>query len=150
MTGPGTAARRWPLGGIRRAWYRTSWVICAVVLLGGLGLTAAAASGAVVLLAPAVVLLLVAALIGVPLFGTARTVELDADGALRLDRLRGPVRTHAARVRRVRRSAFVSGRNTPVVVETADGTATLLHSRRDVDELVEALRRHNPGVRVDV
>lgn len=147
MTG---SAGRWPLGGAWRAWYRVSWVICAVALAAGLALVMAAVVAAAGLLVPAAIVLLVGGVIGWQLLSTARVVELDTDGGLRMDRLRGPVRTHAARVRRVRRSVIVSGRRTPVVIETDDGTATLVHTRQDVEELVQSLRDHNPTLRVDL
>lgn len=134
-------ATRWPLRGFWRAWYWISWLVSAVLMVVGLGVAV------LVWWPPAVPLLLVGALVGWQVGRTARVVELDGAGALTLRRLTGAVRTDAARVHRVRSSVLVST-FTPTVVESADGWAYVIHPRRDRDDLIAALRRHNPTVEV--
>jgi hypothetical protein len=136
-------AQRWPLRGFWRAWYWISWVISAALVVVGLG------TMILVWWLPSVPLLLVGALVGWQLGRTARLVTLGADGTLTLRRVPGTVHTNAARVQRVRPSALVSS-FTPTVVETADGWVYLIHTRSDRDDLIDAIRRHNPAVEVHI
>jgi hypothetical protein len=140
--GDDPTARSWPLRGFWRAWYWISWLTSAVVLVAGMAVM-------IVWWVPSVALLLVGAITGWQLSHTVRAVTLDAAGTLTLRRLPGTVHTNAARVQRVRPSALVSS-CTPTVIETADGWAYLIYTRRDRDDLVAAIRHHNPTVKVHI
>jgi hypothetical protein len=147
--GDGIGSRQWRLRGFWLTWFWISWVICVALFLAGLAVAAlgATASGAAmaVTLGPAVLLIAIAGVIGWQLVSTAVAVTVHADGTVVVRRQRGQIRTHVARVRRVRPSALRSG-HTPAVVETADGWALLVGER---DDLVAAFRQLNPDIVVD-
>lgn len=146
-------AGRWPLRGFALASFWFSAVVFVLVLVGGVFLMVTLWVGdrPVWALAPGLVLLGVAALIGSQMLRIAVVVTLHADGTLILRRLLGTLHTHAARVQRASPSILNrSGRRTPTVIKTADGSVLLTHSRRDVDEVITALRRHRPDLAVDL
>lgn len=147
--GDGSGPREWRLGGRWLAWFWMSWTICAAVFLGGLAVVAlggpAPGGGVPVTLGVAVVLFAVAGLTGWQLLSTALVVVLHADGTVTMRRQRGAVRTHVARIRRVRPSALRSG-YTPTVVETVDGWAYLVNTRSEREHMVATLRQLNPDI----
>jgi hypothetical protein len=144
--------QRWPLRGFWRAWLWISAGIGGVLAAAGLGLAVLARWAPfptpVVLLAVGVVLVGVGALITWQVADTVLDATLTGDGTLILRRPGRELRTRATRVRQLRFSALVSKPHTPIVIETADGSARLLHPRREVDELIAALRHHNPQLQV--
>jgi len=148
-----SSSQQWPLRGFWLGWFRFSFLVFGIVIAGGLVLVVFVAlstkPGRTAVLIPAGVLLAVGATIGWQLMHTAVAVTLAADGTLALRRPRGVLHTHAGRVLRVRRSVLRSS-HTPTVIKTVDGSAVLLHPRPAVDELVSAIRRHNPGLAVTI
>lgn len=144
--------RHWPLRGFWRAWLWISAGIAGGFAAAGLSLVALAwwapLPPRAILLVTGVVLIGVGVVISWQITNTVLDAALAGDGTLTLRRLGREVRTHATRVQQLRFSALVSGPHTPIVIETADGSATLLHPRREVDELIAALRRHNPRLPV--
>ena len=144
--------QRWPLRGFWRAWLWISAGIAGVLAAGGLGLAVLAwwapFPATVILLAVGVVLIGVGALIVRQVADTVLDATLAGDGTLVLRRPGRELSTRATRVQQLRFSAFVSKPHTPVVIETADGSARLLHPRREIDDLIAALRRHNPQLQV--
>lgn len=153
-SGPGEQ-QVWPLRGAWRVWLWVSAVVSVGFVVAGLGigvLAVVAASTTVaglVLLLPAAVLLGVGVLIGWQLWHTATTVAVGPDGSLTLRRPFTVLRADAAAVRRVRRSAFVST-YTPTVVETPQGWAYLVRARAEKEAVVDAVRRHNPGLHAEI
>jgi hypothetical protein len=103
----------------------------------------------VILVFNAVAMFLVAAVIARQLVTMAWVVTLKVDGTLVLRCLR-ELRTHAARVQRVRFSMLVSSSRAPIVLETADGPVRLVLARGEVDELATAIRRHHPDLVVEL
>lgn len=149
MAGPDRDARTWPLRGASRLWWRIAVAVSATLLAAGAALAVAAlvAPGALPVLGPAAVLLGVGALVGSQAARCAVVVTLDRAGTLVLRRPLRTVCTRATRVRSARLSVLNrSGRRTPVVLRTADGSALLLHDRGEVAELLAEVRRHHPGV----
>lgn len=144
--------QHWPLQGFWRAWLWISAGIAGGLALAGLALVVLAwwapPPPRVILLGAGAVLIAVGIVIAWQITTTVLDAILTADGTLTLRRLGREVRTRATRVQQIRFSALVSKPHTPIVIETADGSATLLHPRREVDELIAALRRHNPGLPV--
>ncbi|MGI5127967.1 hypothetical protein ACQEVB_14240 [Pseudonocardia sp. CA-107938] len=146
------AEQHWPLRGFWRAWL---WISVAIAgALGLLGLTALTFvwwlpfPAGLILLVPGAVLVAVGVVIGWQVSNTVLDATLAADGTLTLRRVGRVLRTHAARVQLVRFSVLVSRPHTPIVIETADGSVTVLHARREADELIAALRRYNPRLPV--
>ena len=144
--------QRWPLRGFWRVWLWVSAGIAAVLAAGGLGLAVLAwwapFPATVVLLVVGVVLIGVGALIAWQVAGTVLEATLTGDGTLILRRPGRELRTRATRVQQLRFSALVSKPHTPIVIETADGSARLLHPRPEIDDLIAALRRHKPELQV--
>jgi len=144
--------QRWPLRGFWRLWLWISAGIAGVLAAAGLALAVLAwwapFPATVIPLAAGVVLIGVGALIAWQVADTVLDATLTDDGTLTLRRPGRELRTRATRVQLVRFSALVSKPHTPVVIETADGSARLLHPRPEIDELVAALRRHNPQLQV--
>ncbi|HXV94745.1 MAG TPA: hypothetical protein VD813_15685 [Pseudonocardia sp.] len=147
----GEHARRWPLRGFGRANLWISSTVLAVLVVVGVSLVIAVGWGpapAPALLTAAIVLG-IGGLIGSQLLRCAIVVTLAPDGTLVLRRPLGTLHTHARRVQRASRSVLNrSGRLTPIVLRTADGTVLLTHGRGDVREMIAAIRRHNPDVDV--
>jgi hypothetical protein len=143
----------WPLHGFWLAWYWISAAIAAVLVVAGAAM--AVLSGLTpqpvraVLLLNAVLLLVVGTVIGRQVATTALDVRLTHDGTLEVRRPHRTLRTAAGRVLRVRASACASGSRTPTVIETEDGFTRLIHPRPQIDELIAALRRYNPDLRIE-
>jgi hypothetical protein len=142
------AERHWPLRGFWRAWLWISAGIAGAVAVPGLAMVVLAwwlpLPPRVILLGTGVLLIGIASIISWQITNTVLDATLGADGTLTLRRLGREMRTHATRVQQVRFSALVSKPHTPIVIETAEGSVTFLHPRREVDELIAALHRYNP------
>jgi hypothetical protein len=147
-------AQRWPLKGFWRTWFWFSALLgVAFLIVGGV------ISGFIVIsgwhwlrpgpLLPGLVLLGVGSVIGWQLLNTATAVTLRGDGTLILHRLRGPLRTSAARVKRARKSVLKSS-YTPTVLETADGRVYLIHNRDDKKNIIDAIRDRNNELSVEI
>jgi hypothetical protein len=147
-----SAAQHWPLRGFALASFSFSGVVFVILAVSGAGLMIAPAwTSQPATLLPGVVLLGVAALVGTQLLRCAVVVTLYADGTLILRQLHRAVRTHSLRVQRASLSMLNrSGRLTPIVVKTADGSVLLSHGRYDVDEIMTAVRRQNAHVELDI
>lgn len=147
MTAPAgdPGVQNWPLRGFWRIWCWFSALLAVLLVIGGAALVTVLGSGA---FAPAAVLFLVGGMIGWQVLYVATSVTLGPDGKLVLHRVRGPLRTEAARVERARPSRLKSS-YTPTVIETADGWAYLVHAQADKDNVIAALRRHNPTIPAD-
>lgn len=145
----------WPLRGAWRAWLWISGAVCVGFVIVGLGtgvvavLAAFATVAGLILLLPAGLLLGVGGLIGWQLWHTATMVTVGDDGVLVLRRPLSELRTDVADVQRVRRSGFVST-YTPTVVETRQGWAYLVRARAEKEAVIEAIRRHNPGLHAEI
>ncbi|GAA4547684.1 hypothetical protein [Pseudonocardia xishanensis] len=151
MTESGTdgTPQRWPLRGFARTSFVLSSVILVLLLVVGLGLVGlvVAGSSSPGLLVPAGVLVAVAVVIGSQMQRCATYVALHRDGTLVCLRPVGSLRTHVTRVRRTSRSVVnYSGRHTPTVLHTADGSVLLTHGPDAVAEMIAAIDRHRPGV----
>jgi hypothetical protein len=144
--------QHWPLRGFWRAWLWLSAGIAGALALAGLALAVLAwwapPPPRLILLGTGAVLIAVGIVMSWQIATTVLDAALAGDGTLTLRRLGRDVRTRATRVQQIRFSVLVSGPHTPIVIETADGSATLLHPRREVDALIAALRLHNPGLPV--
>ena len=144
--------QRWPLRGFWRVWLWISAGIAGVLAAVGLGASVLALwapfPAPAILLPVGVGLVAVGAVIIWQVADTVLDVTLTGDGTLTLRRPGRELRTRATRVQQLRFSALVSKPHTPIVIETADGSARLLHPRPEIDDMVAALRRHNPHVQV--
>lgn len=147
-------SRHWPLRGAWRVWFWFSALLGALFVVVGvaiLGFVAIAwrwiGPGSLLLLLPGLGTLGVGALISWQILHTATGVTLGADGTLVLHRLRAPLTTRAARVHRVRESALRSS-YTPTVLETADGWVYLVRTQHEKDQIVNAVRAHNPHLAI--
>ncbi len=87
---------------------------------------------------------------GRQLWHIATTVSVGVDGTVVVRRPLGELRTRAHAVRQVRPSAFVSGRNTPTVVETPGGWAYLVRARTEKEAVVAAILAFNPNLRIEI
>jgi hypothetical protein len=95
-------------------------------------------------------LLGVAAVMGWQLRHTGTTVTVADDGTLTVHRLPGALHTHCQRVRRVQPSALVSPPYTPTVVDTEDGWFYLIRRRAEKEDILAAVRRAHPGLRIEI
>jgi hypothetical protein len=142
-------AQRWALKGFWRTWFWFSALLSVAFLIVG-----GAIIGFVVLLGPGsllpgLVLLGIGSVIGWQLVNTATAVTLRGDGTLILHRLRGPLHTSAARVKRARKSVLRSS-YTPTVLETADGWVYLIHNRDHKKSIIDAIRDRNNDLSVEM
>ena len=142
-----TDSNRWPLRGFWLVWYGISWFISVVFILALPTVAILTSLWAPLLALPVPV---IGVVIGGQLLGVATTVTVGPDGTLTMRRAKGTLRTHALRVRCVRWSAFVSKPNTPIVIETDDGSTTLVRRRDEVHKIIATIRTHNRGLKVDL
>jgi hypothetical protein len=120
-----------------------SSVVFVLLVVAGLvlvGLAVAGRFGAAPLV-PAGVLLAVGALVGSQLQRSALVVSLFADGTLVCRRPIDALHTRADRVQRTTRSVLNrSGRRTPIVLHTMDGSVLLTHGPDTVAEMMATIR----------